>query len=73
MVGSFKVEKYEIGLYLYDTISIKKDKEIIQIPVLKSAIKEDLTGKEIEIGHKDGVFDSAIEKIVFKTFKFDKE
>ena len=72
MTDSFKVEKYELGLYLYDTISIKKDKEIIQIPVLKSAIKEDLTGKEIEIEHKDGVFDSTIEKVIFKTIKFDK-
>jgi len=65
MTDAFKVEKYEVGLYLYDTIYITSNNEVIQIPVLKSAVKENLTDKEIEIEHEDGIFNCTIEEVVF--------
>lgn len=73
MIGTFKVNKYVSGLYLYDTIFIKNNNEVIQIPVLKSIVKENLIGKEIEVEHKDGIFDCAIGKIIFRTISFDKK
>lgn len=72
MIDSFKVEKFEVGLYNCDTITITSNKETVQIPILKSAFVANLIGKQIDIKHKDGVFDCVLDKVVFSKLSLSK-
>jgi hypothetical protein len=67
----FKVKKVEVGIYNYDTVFIEVDNNTIQIPILKTAIKDkQIVNKTILIpceliGENIYLFNSEITKVEF--------
>ena len=67
---NYEVTDLQFGLYDCDTLFIKIDKDIVQVPVSKKAnVTKELIGKLITIEY---LYNVPLEKVILAKISFDK-
>jgi len=68
---NYEVTNLEFGLYDSDTLFIKVDKYIVQVPVSKKvSATKDLIGKLITI---ENLYNVPLDKVIIANISFDKK